>query len=238
MRALPVAVLLLARPTAPDPSVALLHDAAQRQVPSAFATCRLQVGTVAHDLRVWLDRDRMHLAVLGPLGTPRILLRSNGEGIALQTGPDVLLAADADEVLRAVGLPDLEDLAGLWVGRLPDRPHRGQALPDGRAWAGLPLGLRDLTLSAIVHPDAGLELVDIGPGQGHSLASLSRSSSHPKGLPDVLRLHIQDRPAAVATCQWTEKPSPDAAFALDHGEAVPLETLGAALLDPLLPQVP
>lgn len=241
MRAVPAAAALLgalARPAPPDASVAVLHDAGRRAVPSAAGTCRLQVGAMAHDLRVWVDGERMHLAVLGPLGTPRMVLRSDGRGVALQTGPDLLVAAEADAVLGAVGLPDLGDLAGLWVGRLPEGPHLGRALPDGRAWAGQRLGVRDLGLSAIVHPDHGVELLDVGPPGGDSVVSLSRSSSLPSGLPDVVRVHVQDRPTAAATCQWTEKPAPAVAFELDVGDAVPLETVGRALLEPLLPRVP
>ncbi len=241
MRALPAAAVFLgalARPVPPDASVAVLHDAGRRVVPSAAGTCRLQVGPVAHDLRVWVDGERMHLAVLGPLGTPRMVLRSDGRGVALQTGPDVLVAAEADAVLGAVGLPDLGDLAGLWVGRLPEGPHLGRSLPDGRAWAGRTLGVRDLGLSAIVHPDHGLELVDVGPPGGDSVVSLSRSSSLPSGLPDVVRVHVQDQPTAVATCQWTKKPAPEVAFVLEGGDAVPLESVGRALLEPLLPRVP
>ncbi len=230
---------LAARPSPPDPSTAVLYDAASRQVPAAQGRCRLQVGALAHDLRVWLDGPRMHLAVLGPLGTPQLVLRSDGRGLALQQGPEILLAADADVVLSDVGLPDLQDLAGLWVGRLPDRPRSAVALPDGRAWAGLAVGVPDLALAAVVHPERGVELVDLGPPDGASLASLSRSAAQPSGLPDVVRLHLRDRPVAVATCTWAEGPAPDAAFDLaGSGRVVPMETIGRRLAGPLgmLPQ--
>jgi hypothetical protein len=68
--------------------------------------------------------------------------------------------------------------------------------------------------------------------------SLSRSSDHPTGLPDLVRLHLRDRPVALATCTWTEGPAPDVAFALDAGEATPLEVLGQRFLAPLLPPAP
>jgi len=240
MRAVPLAVVLMgvaARPAPHDPSIGVLVDARARSVPSAHGRCRLQAGPVAHDLRVWLDGDRMHLAVLGPFGTPRLVLRSDGRGVALQQGPETLVAADADTVLQVLGLPRLGEVAGLWVGRLPDAARQSQALPDGRAWAGHALGFRDLALSAIVHPRHGVELIDVGPARGASVVSLSRSATHPGGLPDVVRLHLRDRPMAVATCTWTEGPAPDVAFALDGGQSTPLEELGHRFLAPLLPSL-
>ncbi len=237
MRAIPLAAVLLgfaARPAPHNPSIDALIDARARPVPSAAGRCRLQAGPVAHDLRVWLDGDRMHLAVLGPLGTPRLVLRSDGRGVALQQGPENLVAADADAVLRALGLPDLGDVAGWWVGALPDGSHQSQTLPDGRAWTGHALGFHDLALSAIVHPRRGVELIDVGPAHGDSVVSLSRSATHPGGLPDVVRLHLRDRPMAMATCTWTEGPAPEAAFVLDGGQATALEELGQRFLAPLL----
>lgn len=223
----------LARPVPPDPAPHILLDATSRPVPSARGRCTLHVGSVAHDLRLWLDRDRMHAAVLGPLGSPRLVLRMDGRAIALQTGPDVVVAPHADPVLQDIGWPKLADLIGLWVGRLPSGPHASSSLPDGRVWAGRGAGA-PWSWSMIVHPDRGVELLDL-PLAG---VSLSRSSARSDGLPDTLRVHLRDEPAARVSCAWTLAPAPEAAFVWPTARAISLEELGSALWPSLRSQPP
>jgi hypothetical protein len=66
---------------------------------------------------------RGHLAVLGPLGGPLATLQTDGTGAAVALARDRrhLVAADADQVLRALsrGVGGLDDLLGLFVGDLP-----------------------------------------------------------------------------------------------------------------------
>ena len=228
MRGPLIAMALLAR-SAEVPVPLALAATIARATPAAAGTCDLTVDGRHRDARVFVDGDRFHIAILGPMGSPQLVLRSDGIGLALQQGAEQWVATDASMALTDLALPTLADAAHLWWGRLPDRPLRGiVALPDGRAWVDLDTG--QVALTAILDPSQGVVLVDVGPPGLPSIASLAR-----RGVPlsDSVSLDLAGLVHIDAHCTWTVGPVPASAFRLGAGPDVtttPLTTLGRQAL--------
>jgi len=216
-----------ARPAALD----VAELSASRPLPSARGRCELRSGGRAHDA-VWLvDGPRWHLAVLGPMGSPGLIVRSDGLGVAVTTPHDHRVASQAADVLAASALPSLADVSGLLAGRLPPRPvHSAGHSPDGRGAVAQAGGGGTSWLSLLDPADGAVEVLSVTSASGAELVGLTRG---PGVLPGRLSLS-GPRVRLTMSCTWSALADvPATAFSLapPPGRATaPLEQLGEALL--------
>jgi len=228
-----VALLGLACARGPSDLELVAARSAERALPQGRGQCTIDLGRGRHDAVVLVDGARWHLAVLGELRAPLLVLRSDGQGVALTAGREHRVAEAAHEVLEASALPGLADLSGLLAGRLPPRPLRGLSrAPDGRVAVeqGGGAGTRWVSL---VDEEGTVEVLSVTSAGGLDLLGVRRG---PGKLPATLSV---SGPGVFVqlVCSWEPLPQPPpGAFSLAPPSGVTstrLEDLGWTVLGAL-----
>jgi len=218
MRRLLIVAVLLAPGPAPDPMDVIRWSRA-RAYPPSRGRCTLTIDRGAHPLVVLLDGERVHVAVLGPLGSPRAIFRSDGERARLDVGGEAVVAGSASDVLRSTGWPDIADWSGLLRGAVPERAVTDlEPLADGSLAVTLD-GLGGW--SALLSPQGALSVLSWG-GSDAGVA-IARSG---EGL--ATRLTGHGLLTFDLGCVWEPAVIPAAAFAVDGHDrpGIPIEELG------------
>lgn len=219
MRASGWAVLLLLAHGGPagPPVAAPVQASWQRALPTARGACEVHLQGRTHDAVWLLDGVRWHLAVLDPLRTPLVVLRSDGLGLALTAG-------GVHRVARRAPAERLLEVPELLAGRLPLRPvHALQRIGDGGVavvQAG-PGGLLEHTLLAADGRVRGRTLL---ADDGTVVLDAFRHGEGP--LPERVVLGL-GRDTLEVRCTWGPLEAPPAeAFALVAPAGLPSRDLG------------